>query len=1029
MPASLPSASPDDASGATQGLDLPDALALLRLQSGAVALTDAAGAVSWCNPAMQSLFGASLPWPGRRLALLLASNGADAAAVQDLFDAGPALPLRLTLADGRAFEMHLRGLSDARRVVSLCPAAGTAVPVDGAEDPAARLTEMLEMVQEFGQLGVWERNVRTLQGRWSRRVHELRGTPNVQGTPDFAASMRTIVDEDRARVEKAIRQSMRSAGRYEQRYRVRGADGAVRHLRSQWQVLDDADGRPERAIGVLRDDTEHWHLAQAHGEALEHLKLAVELAQIAVWRRDLRTNQVQMNDIGFRLLDLPARPEGLTLERLSELIHPDDAAQAQADVERLLSSGAPLDSELRVRGAAGHWRHFLTRRMVQRDDAGEPVAVFAVAMDMSERIASSRERIELVRQFEITAGVAGIGYWTMDTRTGIVRWSDQVYVMHGLPVRSSLPGFDTWAERHVHADDRAEVIARFSAWAEGALTELDIGFRIVRSDGVVRHLESHVRTADPLGHREIFGVMLDVTERHQVEAALRAASERSSLVTRGVGLGTWQMDDTGGAIWDEQMWRLRGLPARAQAPDREQRLALVHPQDREVVQQQLARTIELGQMTTLEFRVRWPDGEWHWLASRSMTVHDKASGRNHRIGVNWDITEARSAHLAHQERAAVLLESQAKSQFLSRMSHELRTPLNAVLGFTQLMLADGERASAATRKRRLEQIHTAGRHLLALIDDVLDLSSLEGGEMRVDAAPVALRPLVIETMALVERQARQMKLKLRHSGEAVTALADVTRLRQVLLNLLTNAVKYNVEGGSVTVHTAAEEPGVLLSVSDTGRGMSEAQLAHAFEPFNRLGLERGSIEGTGIGLSIVKALVARMHGQVHVRSTPGEGSVFEVRLPDASALPSVPMPLDEEPATRAAPGAPTRRARLLYIEDNAVNQLIVQELVALRPDLSLVCAESGCEGIEQALLQPDLILVDMHLPDIDGYEVLRRLRAHPATAHIRCIAVSANALPDDIARARQAGFADYWTKPLDFKIFIAALDDHFGPPA
>jgi signal transduction histidine kinase len=440
--------------------------------------------------------------------------------------------------------------------------------------------------------------------------------------------------------------------------------------------------------------------------------------------------------------------------------------------------------------------------------------------------------------------------------------------------------------------------------------------------------------------------------------------------------------------------------------------------------------IDVGQMTTQEFRVRWPDGQWRWLASRSMTVHDKDEGRTRRIGVNWDVTDARTAQLAHQERAAVILQSQAKSQFLSRMSHELRTPLNAVLGFSQLMLADGERASAATRKRRLEQILTAGRHLLALIDDVLDLSSLEGGEMRVGEAPVALQPLVDESLALVERQARQKKLKLRAGGAPVVAMADATRLRQVLLNLLTTAVKYNVDGGSVSVSTALEAPWVVLSVNDTGRGMSPDQLIHAFEPFNRLGLERGAIEGTGIGLSIVKALVERMHGQVRVHSKPNEGTVFEVRLPDASLSGPAPAAPEDPPILPPAQPPSVRGGRLLYIEDNAVNQLIVQELVALRPDLSLVCADSGLAGTAMAFEQPpDLILVDMQLPDIDGHEVLRRLRSNPRTADIRCIAVSANALPADIARARRCGFADYWTKPLDFTVFMAGLDNLFGPTA
>jgi CheY-like chemotaxis protein len=231
---------------------------------------------------------------------------------------------------------------------------------------------------------------------------------------------------------------------------------------------------------------------------------------------------------------------------------------------------------------------------------------------------------------------------------------------------------------------------------------------------------------------------------------------------------------------------------------------------------------------------------------------------------------------------------------------------------------------------------------------------------------------------------------------------------------------------------------VCLKVSDSGRGMTDEQLRHAFEPFNRLGMEREGIEGTGIGLAIVKALVDRMGGSVRVRSEAGIGSTFEVRLPhapdvDATRAIQPAGPLFAPALPAGAPAGvrkPARPGRLLYIEDNAVNVLIVSELVAMRPGLTLDVASDGESGVDRAAqLQPDLVLVDMQLPDIDGHEVLRRLRADPRTAHIPCIALSANAMPQDIQRALHDGFADYWTKPLDFKAFMASLDALFRSSA
>jgi CheY-like chemotaxis protein len=247
----------------------------------------------------------------------------------------------------------------------------------------------------------------------------------------------------------------------------------------------------------------------------------------------------------------------------------------------------------------------------------------------------------------------------------------------------------------------------------------------------------------------------------------------------------------------------------------------------------------------------------------------------------------------------------------------------------------------------------------------------------------------------------------------------------MVINLLSNAIKYNKPQGLVTVSSQVSEREVTFHVQDTGRGMNEDQMSHLFEPFNRLGLEREGIEGTGIGLAVVKALATRMGGQVSVSSRPGQGSNFAVRLPRAPE-PSGNRSLPEAP--RARPVPPARKGSLLYIEDNLVNVLLIEELIRMRPGLTLESTGTGLAGVARAAtLRPDLILVDIQLPDIDGFEVLRQLKQQPETAHIACIALSANAMPADIARATEAGFSDYWTKPIDFGHFLGALDKRFPP--
>lgn len=304
--------------------------------------------------------------------------------------------------------------------------------------------------------------------------------------------------------------------------------------------------------------------------------------------------------------------------------------------------------------------------------------------------------------------------------------------------------------------------------------------------------------------------------------------------------------------------------------------------------------------------------------------------------------------------------------------------------------------------------------------------------MRIALQPVALAPLVEQTLPLLGTLLDSRRVRVQLGPLQGSVMADATRLRQVLLNLLSNAVKYNREGGQVTVEALPRGEQVLLRVIDTGQGMNDEQLRHLFEPFNRLGRQSEGpegVEGSGIGLAIVKALVERMGGSVHVDSTPGVGSVFELRLGDGARHPATAEPappVDDRPVVGGPAGAP--RGVILYVEDNPVNALIISELVARREDLKLHVAVDGESGVRSALqLEPDLVLLDMQLPDFDGHEVLRRLRLHAQLDRTPVIALSANAMPEDIERALRAGMSDYWTKPLDFAVFMAALDKLFGP--
>jgi signal transduction histidine kinase/CheY-like chemotaxis protein len=504
----------------------------------------------------------------------------------------------------------------------------------------------------------------------------------------------------------------------------------------------------------------------------------------------------------------------------------------------------------------------------------------------------------------------------------------------------------------------------------------------------------------------------------RAETALRAAHERVALAARSVGMGTWEWNlETGAMVWDEGMFRLRNLEPGDQAPSEQERLAITHPDDAERVRALAYKAAAESSSASYEFRIIWPDGTVRWLASRCTPLTD-ADGQGRRlIGVNWDVTDAKHAQIRRQEHELAQRESKAKSEFLSRMSHELRTPLNAVLGFTQLLQLEGGGLSDLQRNQ-LRHIHAAGDHLLSLINDVLDLSSLQSGQLKLELRPVSLQVVVDEALPLVEAMARGQQVTVAARAMDGIAHADRMRVRQVVINLLSNGIKYTPVGGQVTVSCETDATHVHLSVQDTGRGMTPDQLTHLFEPFNRLGVETQGIEGSGIGLALVKMLVDGMHGSISVTSRPLLGSTFVVTLPRWVSDMPAPSPVAApvvEPLALGDAGL-RRTGALLYIEDNPVN-------VA---GLSFASEATGEAGVECARrLNPDLILIDIQLPDIDGLEVLRRLRAQPETSRTPCIALSANALPEDIERALAAGFADYWTKPVDFVPFLATLDRMF----
>jgi CheY-like chemotaxis protein/nitrogen-specific signal transduction histidine kinase len=366
----------------------------------------------------------------------------------------------------------------------------------------------------------------------------------------------------------------------------------------------------------------------------------------------------------------------------------------------------------------------------------------------------------------------------------------------------------------------------------------------------------------------------------------------------------------------------------------------------------------------------------------------------------------------------------AKSNFLAGMSHELRTPLNAILGFAQL-LESGTPPATPLQKRSIDQILKAGWYLLELINEILDLALIESGTLTLSAEPVLLAQVLSECRTLIESQAQtrgiSMTFPKRESPHFVKA--DRTRMKQIVINLLFNAIKYNKPGGSVAVEVKpVGKHSIRICVRDTGAGLAPSQLTQLFQPFNRLGKETSAEEGTGIGLVMTKRLVEMMGGTIGVESIVGVGTEFWVEF-GLTGAPQLAVHELEQAATpdKVPDGAPVRT--ILYVEDNPANLELVEQLIARRGDMRLLSASDGEVGIEYARAYlPELILMDINLPGISGVEAMKALRADPTTARIPIIALSANAVPRDIEKALEAGFSDYLTKPINVARFMTVLD-------
>lgn len=571
-------------------------------------------------------------------------------------------------------------------------------------------------------------------------------------------------------------------------------------------------------------------------------------------------------------------------------------------------------------------------------------------------------------------------------------------------------------------------------------TPIDMVYRIKAKDGNYWWTQACASSTRNEDGRVTFisGVNFDLSHLKDTEKALRLSEARHERILAASNDGIWEWsvgenNEHGRFHSSHSCWRHLGYSEEeVDALPEDERLSIwrsyIHPHDLIKMDRALKDHFIHKTVFDIEYRMFGYEGAMFWMRSRGQAVFNGKGRVILMSGINIDVTELKAA----EERVSKAKDdaekaNQAKSNFLSNMSHELRTPLNAIMGFSQLAMYDEK--LGAKEKYNSQQIYNAGAHLLELINDVLDLAQIEAGKIPLQMEPVSPYRIVQECFGLIESPATQRGIHLVCDpgiNEECYVYADSKRLKQCLLNLISNAVKYNIDNGEVKVVFSLQTGNLELSIEDTGDGIPEDRKDELFEPFNRLGAEHSSIQGSGIGLVITKELLEKMHGTIKYCNVSAKGACFKVSLPivivdersvaiESSLLSKATEPLALFDSAKS----------ILYVEDNFSNIHLMDSLLKPYEKIELCCHTDPLLGLYHARTKkPDLIILDINLPVINGLELVKLLKEDPLTCNIPVVALSANVMSCDIEKGRQSGFDEYLTKPIDIQHLINVLNHY-----
>lgn len=802
-------------------------------------------------------------------------------------------------------------------------------------------------------------------------------------------------------------------------------------------------------IVYIEDITDRVILENTLKEEQNKLKEAQRIAKIGNWEFDLQTQELFWSDEAYAILGIERGVKSLVYADFLEFLHPDDKDKVQQAFLSAIKDHKPYEVRHRVLLKNGEVKVVQEKSEIYYDEQGQALRAVGTVQDITKAM-EQEEALKKSNQYLnnlFTYANAPIIVW--DSEFKITKFNKAFEQYTGRKEEDVLGEYLEILFPPEFVESNMKLIQQTSTGERWETVEIPIQHL---SGDVFTFIWNSAPIVDFDENRTIATIAQgqDITERKRATEEIKALNqnleqlveERTLRLNKSLEILNNTSSRVPGMIFQltqskegklrfqfvspgiKELW---GISPEEVAEDATIILEKIHPDDIGLVKNAMYASLTDPKPLSHEYRIIDDLGTVKWILTNSLTYVDEDSNI-HWYGHSYDITsrkQVESEIIKAKEEAEVA--NQAKSKFLSRMSHELRTPLNSILGFAQLLELNN---LPETQKKSLDFIISSGKHLLNLINEVLDISAIESGNYRLNIEPVEIVAAIEEVLGLVKPAAEKKEILLKLSPQCesdIFASVDRLRLKQILMNLLDNAIKYNVHKGRVTIFCGidmADPKQIFITIQDTGRGIAKEDIDALYDPFQRLGAENSSIEGSGLGLTIVKHLVEAMGGSIHVISELGIGTGFTVFFPLSDKVTDTSDAennYDEEPLSVKDKQLTTK---ILYIEDNNSNVELVKDILEhVLPNVQLSVSKLGIPGVRLALnIKPQLILLDLDLPDVYGAEVLSKLKLNPMTKEIPVLIVSADTIPEKIDQLLKSGASDYLVKPLDIKLFVRTIE-------